>query len=148
MTTRLQQIRDGIIEALNQRGAPTKATKRRWSPDQELEADEVRAAVLFHRERTERVGGPGSTTKKRDHTIAVQAVTAVSDPADIDDALEVYRDWMVAQLGDNKLGGLVHEIDEGETSWETAKLERIHGAFTTLWRVQYQTRVDDLSEPH
>lgn len=146
--TILQQIRNAIMLALNESGGPCTFTTRRWAADSQLAAGEVRGAVLFHAEQPSRVGGPGSVIVRRDHTIAVQVVTAVTDPADIDDALEDPRVWMVAKLGGNTLGGLVHELEEGNTVWETAQLARMHGAFIAQWRPRYQTRHDDLTQRH
>lgn len=146
--TVLQDIRDAVIAALNASGSPLEFTKRRWEADSELEEQEFRGAVLFHVEQSSRAGGPGSTTRKREHNIAVQVVTAVADPADIDDALEPAREWVVSKLGDNTLGGLVHGLEEVQTAWETATISRMHGAFTIQWRIDYQTRADNLNLKH
>lgn len=144
--TILQEVRDGVLILLNQAGKPAGVpdfTKRRWLPDEQLGECEVRGAVLFHRESPERPFLHAPITR-RYHTIAIQVVTAVAEPDEIDDALEPARAWMVARLGAAGLDGLVHELQEAETVWETARLERIHGAFTTLWRASYQTPRDNL----
>ena len=152
--TRLSLIRDAIIERLNGNGAPQdesgqtiETTKRRWSR-KELPAGEYAAAAFFQRERPERIGGRSGVIQRRRHTIAVQCVTAVVDPADIDDALERYRDWTIRRLGDNLLGELLTDIEEGETVWETSNdFARFHGLFMTLWIVEYQTLRNDPTRP-
>jgi len=147
--TILQQIRDGVIALLNQSGkpdgVPEEFTKRRWERDQELGAGEIRGAVLFHRESS-RLPNRGAALTLREHMLAVQVVTAVAEPDEIDDALEEARAWIVARLGNTTLDGLVHDIVESETVWETARLERIHGAFSMLLRARYQTKRDDLTQ--
>lgn len=143
--TILQTLRDAIITELNASNNPLTFTKRRWTADSALEEDEIRGAVLFHRENPRIVGG---TITQRDNQIAVQVVTATAEPDEIDDALEDVRDWMVNRLGGSTLGGLVHELEEGPTTWETATIERVHGAFITLWVVKYQTHRADLTQPH
>lgn len=143
--TRLQTLRDAILTELNVSNRPVEFTKRRWNSDSALEEDEIRAAVLFHREIPRLVGG---SVTQRDNQIAVQVVTATAEPDEIDDALEDARDWMVSRLGNTNLGGLVQELEEGPTTWETATIERVHGAFITLWSATYQTHRADLTQPH
>lgn len=150
MTTLLQRARWAIVDALNQSGKGPgipEFTTRRWLPSEILRQGEIRGAVLFHREAPSLAQGIGGAITRRTHNLAVQVVTAVANPDEIDDALEPARTWMVQQLGDTTLGGLVHSLEEGETVWETAQLERIHGAFVTLWRLNFQTLRSDLTRP-
>lgn len=139
--------RNRIQALLNQTGGPLQFSRRRWTKDRELAAGEVRGAVFFHRERAVLPQGIGGAITHREHLIAVQVVTAVAEPDEPDDVLEGYRAWMVAQLGGTTLDGLVHSLEEGETSWETADLQLYHGAFTTLWSLNYQTHRLDLTRP-
>lgn len=145
--TILQDARDRVLDLLNASGRPFEFTKRRWMPAEQLGAGEIRGAVLFHREAPTLPHGRSSAIVARRHFLAVQIVTAVADPSLIDDALEDARAWMVAQLDGATLDGLVHGLEEGETTWETAQLERIHGALTTLWRIDYQTKRSDIAQP-
>lgn len=145
--TVLQDIRDAVIAVLNKSGKPDgvpEFTKRRWTPEEELSAGEVRGAVLFHREAS-RLSNRGSAITVREHALSIQFVTAVAEPDQIDDALEPAREWIVARLGDSNLDGLVHDLVEGETVWETAMLGRWHGACTVQVRANYQTKRDDLT---
>lgn len=146
--TVLQDVRDAVIAALNDSPPALVPTfgKRRWLPGQELEAGEFRGAVFFHRESTQRVGGMRGPITQREHTFAVQVVTAVDEPSSIDDALEVARAWVVGKLGDTNLGGLVHDLEEGDTAWETQNLGRVIGAVTTLWRARFQTNRSNLAQ--
>ena len=149
--TLLQQIRDRVIVLLNdfgsEQGIP-EFTKRRWSTEEQLADGALRGAVLFYRETPQRPDMRFPVTT-RSHFLAVQVVTATEQPEQIDDALEVARDWMIRQLGNTTLEGLVHDAEEGETVWETAseKMQRMHGAFTTLWRFRYQTNRSNLQLP-
>jgi hypothetical protein len=147
--TVLQDIRDRVIELLNENqpsglNLPT-FTKRRWMPGEELEENEIRGAVLFHRETPERRELRFPVTP-RAHSLAIQIVTAVKNPDEIDDALEAARAFTVSRLGGATLEGLVHEVQEGESVWEVANLGRIHGAVTTLWGVRYQTNRSNLAQ--
>lgn len=144
MSTIAQLIRDGIIARLNESGAPTEFTKRRWNPTNDIEPGTAHAAVLFHRESPELAFGLRSPITRRDHSFAVQYVTATREPDDIDDALELGRIWIVEKLGGYTVDGIAHELVEGETTWETVQRDWIHGAITVLWRAQHQTKTNDL----
>lgn len=147
--TVLTDLRDRVIALLNDRPSGLDLpdftfTKERWTPDEELGAGEMRGAVLFHRETTQRRDMRFPLTR-RTHFLAVQLVTAVNQPEDVFDALEPGRAFVVAQLGETTLDGLIHDLQEGETAWEQAKLERIHGAVTILWAASFQTHRSDLT---
>jgi hypothetical protein len=150
VTTILQQARAAIIATLNEssdrpEGIPN-ATTRKWNPDEELAENEIRIAVFFHSETPNRVGGERGPITRRFHAMAVQVVTATDKPDEIDDALEPARAWLVKRLGKTNLGGLVHSLKEGQTRWETAKLERMHGAIVMLWEIDYSTNRSDLTQ--
>jgi hypothetical protein len=143
-TTR-QLIRDAFIEALTVDRDPDipAATKRRWVPSESNRCPSI--GVFFLEEQAQPVGGRHGGLVERPLKIATQCVQAVATPDLADDAIEPLLAHIVARLGSANLDGLVLDISELSTKWETAALDRFYIAATVIWSVQYQTRRNDLS---
>lgn len=142
-----QQLRDAAIAALNAApptGVP-QATKRRYVPGAKLTGP--RLAVFFLEEETIQAAGSNSPIVRRAMIYGVQAVAAVEDPADADDAVEPMLAHVTEVLGDTNLGGLATRILELGTLWQTGEGNSglFHIAALNRWRVEFQTRRDDIA---
>lgn len=141
-----QLIRDAGILRLNT-GRPSSVsefTKRRYVPGERLR--EQRCAVFFVAEPAERFGsGKAAPGTLRKLVLAAQVVDAVEDPTDADDVLEDPLAWITKQLGDTNLGGLIHDIEQTGTIWETESRDLYYIAATTTWRIEYHTLKADLT---
>lgn len=131
-----QQARDQVIAELNA-APPTgipEATKRRFVPGQVVTSPRI--AVFFAEEDASE--GPVPLTK-RDLVLAVQAIVAVEDPAQADDAVEPLLVHIVSVLGETNLGGLAHKVVEASTLWGSQQADLFYLVALTRWRVRFQT---------
>lgn len=142
-----QQIREAAIALLNT-GRPNTLppfTKRRYVPGERVR--EQRCAVFFVAEPAERFGSskaaPGTLRRL---VIAAQVVDSVEDPEEADDAVEPALAWITEKLGNTNLAGLVHDIEQTGTVWETDSKDLFYVAATTTWRVEYHTLRNDLTK--
>jgi hypothetical protein len=144
MSVRLQ-LRDAVIAALNAdrpTGVP-EATKRRFIPGQRL--TDRRLAVFLESEDAERPQSRSFPLTDRGLVVVVQAAAAVEEPAEADDALDDLLEHVVESLGNTNLGGLATNVQELSSSWGAGQADLFYIACATRWRVQYQTKRDDLS---
>lgn len=140
-------IRDRVIAALNQTGAPAnvpEATSRRAFPGDRI--DSAILAVFLGAEPAEYPGNNRAAVMRRTRTVFVQIGVAVEDPADVDDETEKIRAWVVQQLGDTNLEGLVLSLDdrgipEAPIVW---KADAVYGLTHVAFAAQYQTSRKDL----
>lgn len=146
MTVR-QQIRDNAINALNAApptGVPA-CGKRRYVPGENT--TEARLAAFFGEEDANRPQGAGGAITKRAMTLVIQGIIVVERPDEADDAMEPLLAHIVDIMGDTNLGGLATDVAEISTLWASAN---DGGRFTlvalTRWKIQYQTKKDDLTE--
>lgn len=144
MTVR-QDVRDAVIARLNTARPANipEATRRRYVPGQRV--TNQRLAVFFVKEEDKRIGGAGGPVTHRAILIATQVVDAVEDPADADDAVEPALAWLTQVLAASNLSGLVLDIEETGTLWETSNEDLFYIAATVTWRVTYQTARANLS---
>lgn len=144
-----QNIRDAAMALLNATpptGVPT-ATKRRYVPGEKLA--EPRLAVFFAEEEVKRVGGAAGPISKRDFTLAIQAMVGVELPEEADDALEPMLVHIVEAMGDTNLGGLALNVSESSTLWASGnEAGRFYLVALTRWKIEYQTKRDDLTAQH
>lgn len=145
MTVR-QDIRDRVIADLNAApptGVPM-TTKRRYMPGEKINT--ARMAAFFAEEEASRPGGAAGPITRRVLTLALQAVVCVEDPAQADDAIEPLLAHIVDMMGDTNLGGLATNVAEVSTLWAS---DNQSGVFIlmalTRWRIEYQTKRDDLT---
>lgn len=146
MSTVRQDIRDAAIAALNAApptGVP-ETTKRRYIPGAKLTGPIL--AAFFGEELDERPQGSAGAIVKRTMTLAIQGAVVVEDPEQADDAMEPLLEHVVSIMGDTRLGGLAHDVAEVSTLWAASDQA---GAFVLValmrWRIQYQTKRDDLT---
>lgn len=148
--TRRQQVRDAVIAALNAElptGVP-EAGKRRYVPGTMVA--EPRIAVFFGEENIEqRPAGWPSGIEQRDHTMIVQAIVAVESPDQADDAMEPLLAHIADTLGGNLLDGLLTDTAELGVLWQQGSdnASAFYLSAWTRWRLQFQTKVGDVSEP-
>jgi hypothetical protein len=145
MSTVRQDIRDAFITAINTArpvGVP-EATRRRFIPGQRVSSQ--RLGVFFVKEENVQPGGRSGAVTKRALTLATQVVDAVEDPEDADDSVEPSLTWLVSVLAGSNLGGLVFDIQETATVWETQNHDLFYVAATVTWTVTYQTQRANLA---
>lgn len=138
------RVRDAVVARLNDTnppGVPT-ATRRRWFPG---EKSVLSMAVFFVEEDTKQPMGRGGPLAQRQLTVAVQCVAATTKPELLDDLIEPMLAHATRVLGSTLLDGLATAVEERSTKWETATMDKFYIAATTLWRVEFQTKRDDLT---
>lgn len=140
-----QQIRDASIAALNASnptGVP-ECGKRRYIPGEKL--TEPRMAAFFGEEDATRPGGRSGPITKRALILVIQAMVGVETPDEADDAIEPMLEHITGVLGDTNLGGLALDVTEVSTLWASGEAGRFYLVALTRWRIEYQTKRDDLS---
>lgn len=140
-----QSIRDASIAALNAApptGVP-ETGKRRYMPGEKLTAP--RMAAFFGEEDTIRPAGRGGPITKRSLILVIQAMIAVETPEEADDAMEPLLEHVVKIMGDTNLGGLALDVSEVSTLWASGEAGRFYLVALTRWRIEYQTKRDDLN---
>lgn len=145
MSTVRQDIRDAFISTINlaRPSGVAEATRRRYIPGERV--TEQRIGVFFLKEENQQPGGRSGPVTSRALTIATQVVDAVEDPADADDAVEPALAWLVRVLAGSNLGGLVHDVTESGTVWETLNQDLFYVAATITWKVNFQTQRANLA---
>lgn len=101
--------------------------------------------VFLVKEDASRVGGKAGPLTRRELRIAVQAIAAVEDPGEADDAIAPMREWVVSVLGGTTLDGLALDVTEVGAQWETASKGLFVIACTMLFAVEYQSLKADLT---
>jgi hypothetical protein len=140
-----QQIRDAAIAALNA-SAPTgvpECGKRRYIPGEKL--NEPRMAAFFGEEDASRPGGRAGPLTKRALILVIQAMVVVDTPDQADDAVEPQLEHITEVMGDTNLGGLALDVTEVSTLWAQGEAGRFFLVALTRWRIEYQTKRDDLT---
>lgn len=141
-----QQIRDAAIDLLNDflpTGIP-ETTKRRFIPGEKL--DGPRIAAFFLDEQDQRPGGRSGPITARGLVLALQAIVAVEDAAEADDAIEPLLEHIVERMGDTDLGGLATNVIEISTVWGGANDAGLfYLVALTRWRIEFQTARANLS---
>lgn len=147
--SRRQDLRDAAIAALNAApptGVPA-CTKRRFIPGEQLR--EPRLAAFFAEEEARRPAGAAGPITHRGLTLVIQAMTTVEDPEDADDAIEPMLEHIVAVMGDTNLGGLALNVLELGTLWAASNEGgRVYVVALTRWKLDFQTKRNDLTSPH
>lgn len=148
MTIR-QDIRDRAIAEINA-DLPTGIPEcglRRYVPGERILAP--RMAAFFGEEDAARVNlGRASPLTKRALTLVIQAIASVENIEDADDAVEPMLAHIVSRLGDTKLNNLAIDVTEMSTLWATAESNVVHVVALTRWRVEFQSKRDDLASAH
>lgn len=141
-------VRDAAIAALN--AAPPTGVpdcgKRRYMPGEKL--TQARMAAFFGEEDVTRPGGRGGPIVKRDLILVVQAMVAVENPADADDAVEPLLEHIVDVMGNTNLGGLALDVTEISTLWASGNAGMFYLVALTRWKIEFQTKRDDLNLKH
>jgi hypothetical protein len=140
-----QEIRDAAIAAINA-DTPTglpECGKRRYVPGENTQ--ESRMAAFFAEEDGSRPGGRAGPITKRALILVIQAIAAVETPEEADDAVEPMLEHITAVMGDTNLGGLALDVTEVSTLWATGQASLVHVVALTRWRIEYQTKRDDLT---
>jgi hypothetical protein len=140
-----QQIRDAALAEFND-GLPTglsALTKRRFIPGHKIEAP--RAALIFGAEETSRPNSSSALTR-REFNLWLQIVVPCEEAEESDDLIEPYLARATAKFGSTSFSGLATDVAELGTQWVP---DSSSGVFllscVQRWRIQYQTRRDDLS---
>lgn len=139
-----QDIRDAAIAALNAApptGVPSTG-KRRYIPGEKL--TEPRLAAFFGEEDASRPGGRSAPLTKRSLTLIIQAMISVENPQDADDTVEPLLVHIVDVMGETNLGGLALDVSEVSTLWASGEAGRFYLVALTRWKIEYQTKRDDL----
>lgn len=141
-----QAIRDRAIFELNQAnptGVPD-CTKRRFVPGEKLV--NPRLAAFFGQEDTSRPQGRQGPVTRRKLRLVIQAMAAVNDPADADDALEPMLEHIVAIMGDTNLNGLALDVAEVQTVWASGNdAGKFYIVAISQWDIDLQTKRNDIS---
>jgi hypothetical protein len=140
-----QQLRDTAIAELNAApptGVP-ECGKRRYIPGENT--SEARLAAFFGEEDASRPQGAGGALTKRTLTLVIQGIVVVERPEQADDAMEPLLEHVVAIMGNTNLGGLATDVAEVSTLWASAESGRFILVALTRWKIQYQTKRNDLT---
>lgn len=141
-----QSIRDRAIfelNAANPTGVP-ECTKRRFVPGEKLV--NPRIAAYFGQEDASRPQGRQGAITRRKLRLVLQAMAAVNDPADADDAIEPMLEHIIAVMGDTNLDGLALDVAEVQTVWASANdAGKFYIVALSQWDIDLQTKRDDIS---
>lgn len=143
MSTYRDQVLDALVAELNN-GRPIdvpEARRRRFST---MEADQLPIIdVATLREQSQRIGGAAGPITRRKLLIGVRCWASGDAPEIAADAMVL---WVTKTLSQNRLGGLVNDIEETETQWAADALDIIYGVAEVQFAIDYQTKTKDQEE--
>lgn len=141
-----QDIRDAVIDLLNDT-RPTEVpecTKRRYIPGERRTV--TRLAAFFGEEDDARPNNSRSAPLvKHSLVLVLQGIVYLHDIEEVDDALEPMLVHIADRLGNTNLGGLALDVTPISTLWGSTEGDLVVGVAATRWRIEFQTRRDDLT---
>ncbi len=70
---------------------------------------------------------------------------SVETPEEADDTIEPMLAHVVEVMGNTNLGGLALDVSEVSTLWASGEAGRFYLVALTRWKIEYQTKRDDLA---
>lgn len=137
-------IRDNVLTAVvtalntDRPGNVPAARRRRFSAMETASLPVIDVAPV--KEHVAPVGGRAGPLVKRSLEFVVRVWTSGDAP---EIKADVAAAWATKALANNRLGGLVHDIEEMGTEWQARPMDSVFGATEIHFLAQYQTKTTD-----